>query len=188
VLESACAHLAEWGARGFTELRLAVNLSARQLRDPTLPALVERLLQRHGVAASRLELEMTESVAMEQPETTIRNLRALKALGVSLAIDDFGTGYSSLAYLKLFPLDRLKLDRTFVRDIEHDPNDASICSATVGLAHSLRLELVAEGVETPAQHEFLRDLGCNLLQGYLFHRPMPAGAFLVLLEHQYTLP
>ncbi len=188
VLQSACEHLADWGARGYGEIRLAVNLSARQLRDPALPVLVDRLLRRHGVEPARLELEMTESVAMQQPESTIRNLLALKDLGVSLAIDDFGTGYSSLAYLKLFPLDRLKLDRTFVSDIEHDPNDASICAATVGLAHSLRLELVAEGVETAAQHAFLRQLGCDLLQGYLFHRPMPAGAFVVLLEHQLAAP
>ncbi|THF66301.1 EAL domain-containing protein [Pseudothauera nasutitermitis] len=184
VLQSACEQLAEWRSAGLEPVRLAINLSARQLRDPELPVLVERVLSRQRIDPALLELEVTESVAMQRPETTIANLRALKALGVSLAIDDFGTGYSSLAYLKLFPLDRLKLDQTFVRDIEHDPNDASICAATVGLAHSLRLELVAEGVETRAQHAFLRDLGCDLLQGYLFHRPMPAGAFAVLLEHQ----
>lgn len=105
---------------------------------------------------------------------------------MSLAIDDFGTGYSSLSYLKLFPLDRLKLDRSFVSDIEHDPNDAMICAATVGLAHSLHLELIAEGVESGAQRAFLCELGCDLLQGYYFHRPMPASAFESMLELQHT--
>ncbi|WP_168735188.1 putative bifunctional diguanylate cyclase/phosphodiesterase [Pseudothauera rhizosphaerae] len=188
VLRTACEHLEDWKARGFDGVRLAVNLSGRQLRDPDLPRRVERLLLRHALDPTRLELEVTESAAMEQPEITIGNLQALKALGVSLAIDDFGTGYSSLAYLKLFPLDRLKLDRAFVSDIENDPNDASICAATVSLAHSLHLELVAEGVETAAQHAFLHELGCDLLQGYHFHKPMPAGAFVVLLEHQQATP
>ncbi|MDX5409936.1 MAG: EAL domain-containing protein [Thauera sp.] len=186
VLRSACEHLADWQTRGFRNIRLAVNLSARQLRDPQLPGEVERLLAQYRLDPALLELEVTESVAMQQPEVTIGNLQALKALGVSLAIDDFGTGYSSLSYLKLFPLDRLKLDRGFVSDIERDPNDAMICAATVGLAHSLRLELVAEGVESGAQHAFLCELGCDLLQGYHFHRPMPAGAFVVLLEHQHA--
>ncbi|WP_158640300.1 putative bifunctional diguanylate cyclase/phosphodiesterase [Pseudothauera hydrothermalis] len=186
ILGAACEQLADWQRRGLRAIRLAVNLSARQLRDPQLPREVARLLAQHGLDPALLELEVTESVAMQQPEITIGNLQALKALGVSLAIDDFGTGYSSLSYLKLFPLDRLKLDRSFVSDIEHDPNDAMICAATVGLAHSLHLELIAEGVESSAQHAFLCELGCDLLQGYYFHRPMPASAFERLLAPQHA--
>ncbi|HRD32836.1 MAG TPA: EAL domain-containing protein [Rhodocyclaceae bacterium] len=182
VLGEACKCLGLWRARGAGDLRLAVNLSARQLRDPKLPLLVAELLRIHAVPAAALELEITESVAMQDPEASIRNLGALKRLGVSLAIDDFGTGYSSLAYLKLLPIDRLKLDRTFVRDLETDADDAAICAATVGLAHNLRLELIAEGVETHAQHVFLRNLGCDLLQGFHFHPPMNCVALAQLLE------
>lgn len=184
VLGEACKCLSAWRAGGASALRVGVNLSARQLRDPRLPSLVAHLLQLHAIPPSALELEITESVAMQDPEVSIRNLGVLKGLGVSLAIDDFGTGYSSLAYLKLLPIDRLKLDRAFVRDLETDPDDASICAATVGLAHNLRLELIAEGVETHAQHVFLRDLGCDLLQGFHFHRPMDSAALARLLDLQ----
>lgn len=182
VLGEACRCLGAWRARGATGLRVAVNLSARQLRDSNLPLRVAELLALHSIPPAALELEITESVAMQDPDLSIRNLGALKRLGVSLAIDDFGTGYSSLAYLKLLPIDRLKLDRAFVRDLETDPDDASICAATVGLAHNLRLELIAEGVETHAQHVFLRDLGCDLLQGFHFHRPMNCAALVQLLD------
>ncbi|MDO9600319.1 MAG: EAL domain-containing protein [Azoarcus sp.] len=181
VLRNALGALRDWRARGLQEVRLAVNLSLIQLRDDSLPALVARLLQEYGVPPELLELEITESVAMREPEQMVRTLCDLKALGVSLAIDDFGTGYSSLAYLKLFPIDRLKLDRAFVSDIESDSNDASICAATAGLAHSLRLQVVAEGVETQAQFEFLQTLGCDLLQGYYFHKPMPVAELERLL-------
>lgn len=182
VLRTACEYLHEWRQAGLAPVRLAVNLSARQLRDPMLPQMVAGLLELHALDPQLLELEITESAAMSDPALTVSNLRALKALGVSLAIDDFGTGYSSLAYLKMFPIDRLKLDRTFVSDIDSDPNDASICAATVSLAHGLKLELVAEGVENAAQHGFLRELGCDLLQGYLFYRPLPAADFRALLN------
>lgn len=182
VLGEACRCLGAWRTGGATGLRVAVNLSARQLRDSSLPLRVAELLALHSIPPGALELEITESVAMQDPDVAIRNLGALKRLGVSLAIDDFGTGYSSLAYLKLLPIDRLKLDRTFVRDLETDPDDASICAATVGLAHNLRLELIAEGVETHAQHVFLRNLGCDLLQGFHFHRPMNCAALSQLLD------
>lgn len=182
VLGEACRCLGAWRTGGATGLRVAVNLSARQLRDSSLPLRVAELLALHSIPPGALELEITESVAMQDPDVAIRNLGALKRLGVSLAIDDFGTGYSSLAYLKLLPINRLKLDRTFVRDLETDPDDASICAATVGLAHNLRLELIAEGVETHAQHVFLRNLGCDLLQGFHFHRPMNCAALSQLLD------
>lgn len=182
VLREACKHAHHWQALGLPPVRMAVNLSARQLRDENLVARVAELLQEFNLPASVLEIEITESVAMEDPERSIHTLKALKALGVGLAIDDFGTGYSSLAYLKLLPIDRLKLDHSFVRDIESDPDDASICAATVSLAHSMNLEVVAEGVETLAQADFLRKLGCDILQGYYFHRPMPATAIINLLR------
>lgn len=174
VLQEACATLRAWLDAGLGEVRVAVNVSARQLADQSLVTQTRLALAASGIPPRLLELEVTESVAMQDPELTIGNLRALRALGVSLAIDDFGTGYSSLAYLKLFPLDRLKLDRGFVKDIESDANDAAICNATIRLAHSLSLTVVAEGVETEAQRAFLQAQGCDLLQGYLFARALPA--------------
>jgi EAL domain-containing protein (putative c-di-GMP-specific phosphodiesterase class I) len=133
-------------------------------------------LQRHGLPGDALELEITESVAMRDPQRTGSLLRQLRALGVALAIDDFGTGYSSLAYLKQLPLSCLKLDRSFVMDIEHDPNDAAISAAAIQLAHSLGLAVVAEGVENTAQMDYLRNLHCDLAQGYFISRPMSAEA------------
>jgi diguanylate cyclase (GGDEF)-like protein/PAS domain S-box-containing protein len=175
VLDTALDDLARWRAAGIDGLRMAVNLSAHQLRDPQLVPLVAALLALHDLQGSDLELEITESVAMKNPEGTIRLLTQLRNLGIELAIDDFGTGYSSLAYLKLLPLDRLKLDRSFVMDIEHDPNDAAICAATISLAHSLGLSVVGEGVETVSQFEFLKKLDCDVVQGFFFSRPLPAA-------------
>lgn len=189
VLEKACATLGEWRALGWQDIGMAINLSALQLKDARLPELVAQQLECHALPPHLIELEVTESVAMDDPETSIRNLLALKALGVSLAIDDFGTGYSSLAYLKLLPIDRLKLDQTFVRDIGVNSNSDVICSATITLSHSLHLELVAEGVETVEQRDFLVQQGCNTLQGYLFGKPMPQhAALLYLREHAPLSP
>jgi diguanylate cyclase (GGDEF)-like protein/PAS domain S-box-containing protein len=174
VLDAALRQLAAFEQDGLTDLRMAVNLSAYQLRDKNLLPNIADALVRHAVPPSRLELEITESVAMENPERTATFLAKLREDGIGLAIDDFGTGYSSLAYLKQLPLNRLKIDRSFVKDIEHDSNDAAICAATISLAHSLGLEVVAEGVETRAQRDFLSELNCDLLQGYYFARPLPA--------------
>jgi len=174
VLERACDQLAAWHAVGRHDLRMAINLSAHQLRSPALVDQVRLLLSSHNLAPTDLELEITESVAMADPEQAIARLRDLRKLGVRIAIDDFGTGYSSLAYLKLLPIQTLKLDRSFVRDIETDANDATISAATLALAHSLGLEVVAEGVETVAQRDFLAERGCRYLQGYLFGKPEPA--------------
>ncbi|HMW56171.1 MAG TPA: PAS-domain containing protein [Accumulibacter sp.] len=173
VLEEACNAAVRWQARRGGATRVAVNLSRRQLKDPCIVGLVRKVLGRTGLAPALLELEVTETAAMDNPQIAIENLRALKSLGIGLAIDDFGTGYSSLAYLKLLPIDRLKLDRTFVKDIEDDTNDAVICTATIGLAHNLGLKVVAEGVETAAQLAFLRSLDCDELQGYYFSPPLP---------------
>jgi len=181
VLHEALAQVARWRADGLPTLRVAVNLSAHQLRDERFTEHVAQALQAQGLGGEALELEITESAAMRDPARTAGLLRQLRALGVALAIDDFGTGYSSLAYLKQLPLSSLKLDRSFVMDIEHDPNDAAISAATITLAHSLGLAVVAEGVENAAQLDFLRGLGCDMVQGYHFSRPLPAeacGAFM----------
>ncbi|MBA3998155.1 MAG: signal transduction protein [Candidatus Accumulibacter sp.] len=176
VLDEACRQLAAWRAEGVGGgLRMAVNLSAHQLRSPELPGQVAATIARHGLQSGDLELEVTESVAMADPARAIDRLQALRALGVDLAIDDFGTGYSSLAYLKLLPIQTLKLDRAFVCDIETDANDAAISAASLALAHSLGLRVVAEGVETAGQRDFLVAQRCDILQGYLFGRPQPAA-------------
>lgn len=174
VLDEACRQLAAWRTEGITNLSVAVNLSAHQLRSPTLVERIGAIIQKHGIEEGELELEITESVAMDDPEAAIGQLSALRKLGVKLAIDDFGTGYSSLAYLKLLPIQTLKVDRTFVNDIESDENDAAICAATIALAKNLGLKVVAEGVETEIQHEFLAEHQCDYLQGYLFSKPLPA--------------
>jgi diguanylate cyclase (GGDEF)-like protein/PAS domain S-box-containing protein len=173
ILQEACRQLKLWKGMG-KNLRVSVNLSARQLRSKNLLHQVEDTLLRHDLRPGDLELEITESVAMDNPDATLRMLGKLRELGVELAIDDFGTGYSSLSHLKLMPLQRLKIDRSFVKDIESDPDDAAICAATVSLAHNLGLSVVAEGVETQAQLAFLAKLGCECVQGYLFSKPLPA--------------
>ena len=165
--------MAALAADGLDDVRVAVNLSAVQFAAPGLSALVAGTLQATSLPAERLELELTESVLMNDVETSAAMLAGLKRLGVHIAIDDFGTGYSSLAYLKRFPIDTLKIDRSFIRDIADDPDDASIVSATIGLARSLRLGVVAEGVEAREQVEFLSDNGCDRCQGYLLAKPMP---------------
>jgi len=183
VLTHAMQLLAEWKREGLG-LRLAVNLSARQFAGGALLARLDQLLAQHQIDPSCLELEITETAAMRDPENTRHLLRQLRARGFKLAIDDFGTGYSSLAYLKLFAIDRIKIDRGFVKDIETDPNDAVIVAATIALAHSLGLAVVAEGVETAAQWGFLRDKRGDEAQGYLFGRPMPAREFREFIRSQ----
>ena len=181
VLTTALADLLRWREAGITGVRMAVNLSARQLGSPELLPRVEALLREAGLGPGDLELEITESVAMQNPKNSIEVLAGLRRLGVELAIDDFGTGYSSLAYLKLLPLDRLKLDRSFLVDVENDTYNAAICSTTISLAHSLGLDVVAEGVEIPSQLEFLRLRGCDVVQGFYFCRPLPAEAMETFL-------
>ncbi|MBP6193229.1 MAG: EAL domain-containing protein [Methyloversatilis sp.] len=175
ILLEACRQLSVWQAAGL-KLRVSVNVSARQLRSGNLLHQVESALLRHHIPSGDLELEITESVAMENPDATLRVLGQLRDLGVDLAIDDFGTGYSSLSHLKLMPVQRLKIDRSFVKDIESDPDDAAICAATISLAHNLGLGVIAEGVETEAQLAFLGNLGCECVQGFLFSKPLPAAA------------
>jgi len=174
VLEEACRQLAVWQDRGIDQICVSVNLTASQFLDRSLPARIQGLLSQYNVPAERLKLEVTESMSMASPEQTISSMKELTACGLSLSIDDFGTGYSSLAYLKLLPLSELKIDRSFVKDIETDQNDADICDVTVLLAHKLGLNVVAEGVETEAQLTYLLSIGCEKVQGYFFSRPLPA--------------
>ncbi|QOL51078.1 EAL domain-containing protein [Massilia litorea] len=184
VLGQTMALLAQWQREGLEDLRLAVNLSARQFSGGTLLSRLDELVAHYGIDPSLMELEITETAAMRDPEATRQLLRQLRTRGFKLAIDDFGTGYSSLAYLKLFAIDRIKIDRGFVKDIEHNQNDAVIVAATIGLAHSLGLTVVAEGVETQAQWGFLRDKHGDEAQGFLFARPMPAGEFREFIRRQ----
>jgi len=187
VLDEACRQLRTWRDAGIVDLVVAVNLSAHQLRSPTLLAGVADALERYDLHGPELELEVTESVAMHDPDTSIRKLKALRDLGVRLAIDDFGTGYSSLSYLKLLPIQALKLDKSFVRDIETDSNDVAICTATIALAHSLGLAVVAEGVESEAQRLLLASHQCDFMQGYLFSRPLPPDAALEFVRQRLVM-
>ena len=188
VLHAACAQNKAWQAAGSPKIRMAVNLSPRQFKQQDVAAMVSRALDQSGLDAEWLELEITESCIMEQPEGSAEVLRELSGMGVGLAIDDFGTGYSSLNYLKRFPIDTLKIDQSFVRDITTDPDDAAIASAVIALAHSMRLAVIAEGVETPQQLEFLRERQCDRMQGYLFSRPVPAAGATQLLQGGARLP
>lgn len=182
VLINACRTLKHWIDAGLKPLRIAVNVSARQLRRRDFCETVAGALVDSGLPAELLELEITESSVMENPEEAIQILERLGRMGVTLAIDDFGTGYSSLAYLKLFPIDHLKIDRSFVRDIEHDLNDRAIAFGTIALAHSLGLNVIAEGVETEDQLELLRANGCDEVQGYFFSKPLNSAAAFAFLH------
>jgi len=184
VIDVACQQLASWRENGFTDVRVAVNLSAQQLLLSDLGDTVQAALQRAGLQGADLELEITESVLMQDPQRSIERLEALRSLGVRLSIDDFGTGYSSLGYLKLLPVHAFKLDRSFVRDIGKSAKDQEICATAVGLARNLGLELVAEGVEDASQAAQLRMLGCHYLQGYYFSRPMAAYAATAFLANE----
>ncbi|HEX7166423.1 MAG TPA: EAL domain-containing protein, partial [Acidimicrobiales bacterium] len=189
VLEDACRQVAEWRQRfAETRLRVSVNLSARQLVDDTLPDVVARVLNDAGIDPTALCLELTESMLMEDAEHAVATLRRLKETGVRLAIDDFGTGYSSLAYLKRFPIDELKVDRSFVAGLGRDPEDFVIVSAVANLATSLGVEMVAEGVENVRHLTELESLGCPLAQGYLWSPPVPAAAVPALLARPVVRP
>lgn len=181
VLDQACAQLKAWeAARQTRGLQLAVNVSARQFHQSDFLSTVEGSLSRSGANPARLKLELTESLVLEDVETAIARMRQLKDLGVGFSLDDFGTGYSCLSYLKRLPFDQLKIDQSFVRDVIHDPNDAAIVLAILAMSHSLGLEVVGEGVETEEQRVFLQRNGCNVLQGYLFGRPMPIDEWSAL--------
>ena len=182
VLTTACSRGKQWQDGGQPPLNIAVNLSARQFAQKDLVQSVARILKATGLDPARLEFEITESMVMRDPENAVVLLKALKAMGIRLSIDDFGTGYSSLSYLKRFPIDSVKIDRSFIRDLPEDGEDAAITQAIIAMAHSLRLKVIAEGVETEAQLEFLRRHGCDEMQGYLFSKPLPEAELLQFLS------
>ncbi|WP_295009099.1 EAL domain-containing protein [uncultured Dechloromonas sp.] len=184
VIWEACRQLAEFKAGGLSDFRMAINISAVQMRNGNLPLLVRGVMEAYDLKPEELMFEITESVAMEQPTETVRILDLLSAMGVSIAIDDFGTGYSSLSYLHMFPISHLKLDRSFVEEIGNGTDGSVICDATIGLAHSLGLKVVAEGVETPAQLDYLQQLRCDMVQGYLFSRPLPANEVVDIIRQR----
>ncbi len=187
VLAEACRIMGVWQAAGSSLLPIAVNLSARQFQQKDLESAVRRIVASTGADASMLQFEITESLLMGDPEGAARILRGLRDSGVKISIDDFGTGYSSLAYLKRFPLDALKIDRAFVRDIATDPEDAAIALAIINLAHTLELRVVAEGVETEAQLDFLASHGCDEMQGFYFSRPVEASVCEAMLRQGLRL-
>jgi diguanylate cyclase (GGDEF)-like protein/PAS domain S-box-containing protein len=182
VLKTACLQNKAWQDQGLPWLRMAVNLSPRQFAHESLLHDVARVLNETGLDPAWLEFEITESMVMRDPEHAVTLLRGLKAMGIHLSIDDFGTGYSSLSYLKRFPLDSVKIDRSFIRDVPGDGDDAAITQAIIAMAHSLRLGVIAEGVETEEQLHFLRVNGCDEMQGYHFSGPLPEDQFLRLLQ------
>ena len=182
VLKKACAQNKAWQDAGLPRLTVAVNLSARQFRRSDLVHGVLRVLEETGLPARCLDLELTEGTIMHDPERVADVLQELSDMGVQLSVDDFGTGYSSLGYLKRFPIDKVKIDQSFVRDITTDPDDAAIAKTIVSIAHDMRMKVVAEGTETEGQVDALRGYGCDEIQGYLFSKPLPADEFEVLLR------
>ena len=188
VMRTACKQMKAWQDLGFIEMRISVNLSAKQFSDANLVASIAAILGETSLESKCLELELTESLIMTGVDGGFGVLQELKSLGISLAVDDFGTGYSSLAYLKRLPIDTLKIDRSFVSDITCDVDDAVIVKSIISLAHNLRLSVVAEGVETSEQLSFLQVHGCDEIQGYRFSHPVSAADFTVLLQQRKSLP
>jgi diguanylate cyclase (GGDEF)-like protein/PAS domain S-box-containing protein len=184
VMAQACAQWAQWRDAGFGHWVMSINLSAAQLADPDLLRQVRAQIALYDCGDGQLEFEITESHLMQDPKSAVQTLHAIKALGVQLSIDDFGTGYSSLTYLKRFPIDKLKVDQSFVRDMLDDPADLAIVRATIALGHELGLKLVGEGVETQGQAAILTELGCEELQGYFFAKPLNAEALIAWVQQQ----
>jgi len=183
VLESACQQLKAWEADPRTrELQLAVNVSVRQFRQADFVAQVSDILSSTSIDPLRLKLELTESIVLDDVADTIAKMQALRQIGVSFSMDDFGTGYSSLAYLTQLPLKQLKIDQSFVRHIGTKVSDATIIQTIIGMANNLGMEVIAEGVETKEQRDFLERMGCMLYQGYLFGKPVPLEEFIQTLK------
>jgi len=181
VLRTACEQMQSWRRGGHNNLHVAVNLSARQFQQHDLTDMIERILHETSLPASALDVEITESTAMHNAELSLNIMRRLKQMGVRISIDDFGTGYSSLSYLKKFPIDTVKIDQNFIRDLSQESNDGAIISAVISMARALKLRVVAEGVETEDQLAFLRLQHCETIQGFLYSRPLPAEEFESML-------
>jgi EAL domain-containing protein (putative c-di-GMP-specific phosphodiesterase class I) len=187
-LQTACAQARAWQDSGLPPVRMAVNVSALQFRMANLTSVVCSALKSTGLAARWLELELTESLILENAEATIGAMHELKALGVSLSLDDFGTGYCSLSYLRRYPMDRLKIDRSFVNDMIEHAGSAELVRAILAMAKALRLSTIAEGVETEEQLHYLLEQGCDEMQGYFFSKPVPPEDVRVLLSNSASLP
>ena len=188
VILRACRQLRQWQDQGMLDVQMSVNLSARQFRQKTLTTAVVALLNEAGIDPSALELEITESLAMDNPQENAKTLVSLQNIGVTLAIDDFGTGHSSLGYLRNFPLNRLKLDRSFIMNLGTDTNDAIIVAAAINLSHDLGMQVVAEGVETHTQVEYLLRFKCDTIQGYHFSKPLSGDAVGIYIRERNALP
>jgi EAL domain-containing protein (putative c-di-GMP-specific phosphodiesterase class I) len=188
VLRTACRQSVAWQEEGLPPVRMSVNLSMRQLNDESLVREIESVLEETGLDPELLELEVTESSIMHNAARAVQVLTAIKALGVKLAIDDFGTGYSSLAHLKRFPIDTLKVDRSFIREVPNDEEDKAIAEAIIAMGKTLSLTVVAEGVETPQQQQFLSERLCDEMQGYYFSTPVAAQDFAELLRSHDPKP
>jgi diguanylate cyclase len=180
VLNNACAQMARWRDAGLGDIKVAINVSRHEVVAGGLVATVDAAMARHAIRPGQLVIELTESMLMDHHEQTRRQLEALRSRGVELSIDDFGTGYSSMNYLKRFPLDELKVDKSFVNGTPDDQTNSAIVKAVIVLAHSLGMRVVAEGVETEASRTMLQALGCDVFQGYLCSKPLPAPAFIAL--------
>ncbi|MDP2694484.1 MAG: GGDEF domain-containing phosphodiesterase [Gallionella sp.] len=181
VLRAACAQNKQWQDAGLPPIRIAVNLSAIQFLQPALAQTIRTVLKETGLFSGYLELEITENIAMYAEDAVIAILDELRAIGIQIAIDDFGTGYSSLSYLKRFPIDKLKIDQSFVRDCQGGINDDGIVMAIIGMGRSLKLKVIAEGVETQMQADFLKLNGCDEVQGYFYGKPMEGGDLALLM-------
>jgi EAL domain-containing protein (putative c-di-GMP-specific phosphodiesterase class I) len=185
VIRSACRQIKTWQEAGYKQMKIALNVSSRQFDQQGLIEIVKEALQDTMISPQCLELEITESTIMRNPEKAIQILMKVKAMGIGITIDDFGTGYSSLSYLKRLPLDFLKIDQSFVKSLASDPNDQAIVMATIAMAHSLNLKTIAEGVETEEQLSFLQEHGCDEIQGYLLSRPLSAEEIPGILAKGY---
>lgn len=183
VLDTACAQLRQLDDQGITGISMAVNISPMHFQRGHFVQYVQATLEKHGLRGEQLELEITESLLLNNAEQAIETLHRLKALGVRIALDDFGTGFSSLSYLKRLPIDKIKIDRSFIREIVTDHHDAAITQGIISMAHHLSLIVVAEGVETASQMEFLKGSRCDIFQGYHFARPMPFATLEAFLGH-----
>ena len=184
VVQTACQEARHWLHEGYPPMRISVNLSSTQFRSDDIVERIANVLNENQLAPQLLEVEITENLLIENTDDAIKIIEQLKELGIIVSIDDFGTGYSSLNYLKSFPIDYIKIDRTFIRDLQSNAKDAAITSAIANLARSLDMQVVAEGVENPEQMEFLKQQGCQQIQGYLIGKPMPMPAMKDLIDHE----
>ena len=184
VLDTACAQLRKWRDAGIGPFTMAVNMSGREMSRQPLPEIIAATMARHRIEPGQLEIEITESTLVQDPERCVETLRTLKKMGVNIAVDDFGVGYSSLGYLRRFPIDKLKIDKSFIRDVPHNADSSTICDAIIALASALKMTVLAEGVEESTQLDYLKSRGCAMAQGYYWSKPVPPDKFAELFAHQ----